>query len=380
MSFLNENYSLKLGLVLSAGFLAGGSMNVVEADSLLAPLIIADTNYKTYFNFKVPGGKNSVGKLNNNVIHYTWIKKGTSINALKKLSQPCSIINNKGRTSANDMIFQDSQGNVATPAGLHNDRSQPNGYNASNFVGMAVITDMANAQSAQSPVPSEGGVSGYAYIVNTATGNIQDYKLLNNHRSVADGDFGSGFVSKKSVDLFWMGGADPVGGFTGVAAKTDWVAVVTGFDMAQDGGLFSSTYDVSATFSQNIRKVNGVIDATQDSPQLANLGYGGKGVMGNDEGFTSGNISVAVTCMGSFNRTDIMDAQLLVDTRFGGWARLSISPQDGRSGVSPHRATGAIVYRFDRFKVGQFVSPVVTIQPETSGHLLSGRNHPNRAF
>ena len=165
-----------------------------------------------------------------------------------------------------------------------------------------------------------------------------------------------------------------------MVAKTDWLAVVTGLDMAHDGGLFSSTYDVNVTFSQNIRKVNGVIDATQDSPQLANLGYGGKGVMGNDEGFTSGNISVAVTCMGSFNRADIMDAQLLVDTRFGGWTRLSISPQDGRSGVSPHRATGAMVYRIDRFKVGQFVSPVVTIQPETIGHLLSGRNHPNRAF
>jgi len=365
---------------------AGVAVSTAQADSLLAPLVIADTTFETYFSFKVPGGNNTVGALNSDTIHYTWIKKGNSINALTgNLNSPCSITNNSGSTSANDMVFQDSRGNVATPAGPHNDASQPNGYNATNFAGMAVITDLGNVQPRVSPVPSEGGMSGFAYIVNTVTGDIQDYKLLNNHRSLADGDFQSGFTSKKSVDLSWMGSAqggylvNPGDqGFPGVTAQTGWTAMVTGPDMAQDGGTFSSTYDVSATFSQNTRTVNGVLDATQDSPQQAMAGYGTKGVMDNDEGFTSGNVSVSVTCMGSFTRSDMMDAQLLADTRFGGWVRLSISPQDGATGVTPHRASGAMVYRADAFAIAPHAAPVITMQPETSGHLLSGKNHPNR--
>jgi len=376
MGLLNKIYNGRVVLMTTVGL----SFSGVYADSLLAPLVIADSNYETYFSFKVPAGRNTVGRLNSNTIHYTWIKKGTSLGALKKLNAPCSIVNNKGRVSANDMVFQNSRGIVATPAGLHNDQSQPNGYNASNYVGMVVISDLANTLPAESLITNEGGMSGFAYIVNITTGNIQDYKLLNNHRSLADGDFGKGFTSKKSVDLSWMGGGVSVAGYTGVSAKTDWFAVVTGFDMAQDGGLFSSLYDASVTFSQNTRTVNGVIDATQDSPQLANLGYGTKGVMNNDEGFTSGNISIKVNCMGSFDRAEIMDAQLLADTRFGGWVRLSISPQDGATGVSVHRATGALVYRADTFTTPYSQTPVVTIQPETSGHLLSGKNHPNRPF
>jgi len=376
MDLLSKGYIGRAALIASVGLIFGG----VYADSLLAPMVIADSNFETYFSFKTPKGRSSARRLNSSIIHYTWIKKGTSISALKKLSTPCSIINNKGRTSANDMVFQDSRGNVATPAGPHNDRSQPNGYNATNYVGMVVITDLGNTLPTQSLPLNEGGMSGFAYIVNITTGNVQDYKLLNNHRSMVDGDFGSGFTSKKSVDLSWLGGGTPVGGYTGVAVKTDWLAVVTGFDMAQDGGAFSSLYDVSATFSQDTRAVNGTIDPTQDSPQLANLGYGTKGVMGNDEGFTSGDLSVTVTCMGLFDRAEMMDAQLLADTRFGGWVRLSISPQDGATGVSKHRSTGAVVYHMDRFITPFRQTPVVTMQPETSGHLLLGRNHPNRPF
>ena len=367
---------------------AGISVTTAQADSLLAPLVIADTVYETYFNFKVPGA--TVGALGD-VIHYTWIKKGTALGAMANLGTRCTITNNSGRASSNDMIFQDSRGNTATPAGPHNDGSLPNGYNATNFVGMAVITDTTNTPAQHSPVPSEGGMSGFAYIVNTVTGDVQDYKLLNNHRSLVDGDFQSGFTSKKSVDLSWMGSFQgayllnpgiPGGGFfTGVTAQTGWSAMVTGPDMAQDGGTFSSVYDVSASFSQNTRTVNGVLDATQDSPQMAMAGYGTKGVMDNDEGFTSGNVATAVTCMGSFVRANLMDAQLLADTRYGGWTRLSISPQDGPTGVTPHRASGALVYRADQFIMPQHqAAPVITMQPETSGHLLSGKNHPNRPF
>lgn len=377
MCYLTKNIAQPVMLSTIIFTSCGG----VYADSLLAPLVIDDNNFETYFSFKVAGEKNSVGRLNANTIHYSWIKKGSSISNLKDLRRPCTIINNKGKISANDMVFQDSQGNVATPAGSHNDRSQPNGYNASNYVGMVVITDLNNTKSDEAQTNGEGGMSGFAYIVNTATGNIQDYKLINNHHSLEDGNFSNGFTSKKSVDLSWLGGGASINGFAGTAVKTDWLAVVTGPDMAQDGGLFSSTYDPSVTLSQNTRTSNGAIDATQESPQLSNLGYGQKGIMGNDEGFTSGNISTTITCMGLFNRADIMDPQLLADTSSGGWVRLSISPSDGASGVSPHLATGALVYRMDSFVLPSFpLSRVVTMQPETSGHLASGRSHTNRPF
>ena len=368
---------------------AGIAVSTAQADSLLAPLVVADTNYATYFSFKVPGA--TAGSMDDTV-HYTWIKKGTSLAALfgpENRAKPCTITNNAGKASKNDMIFQDSRGRVATPAGPHNDGSTPNGYNATGFVGMAVITDTTNMPANNgTSVPSEGGMSGFAYIVDTATGDIQDYKLLNNHRSLLDGDFSAGFTANKSVDLSWMGsfqGAYLVnpgvpGIFTGVTAQTGWTAMVTGPDMAQDGGLFSSVYDVSAVLSQNTRTANGVVDATQDSPQGAMAPYGTKGVMDNDEGFTSGNVSVAVTCMGSFVRGDMMDAQLLADTRYGGWTRLSISTQDGATGVNPHRASGAMVYRADAFAIKPHQTPVLTMQPETAGHLRKGHNHPNRPF
>jgi len=374
---------------------AGVAVGTAQADSLLAPLVIATTgSFETYFSFKVPGGNNTVGALNSDTIHYTWIKKGTTLADMTDLTAPCSLTNNSGSTSANDMIFQDSRGNVATPAGAHNDASLPNGYNATDFVGMVVITDVKNSVD-PAEHPAEGGMSGFAYIVNTLTGDVQDYKLLNNHRSVKDGDFSAGFVAKKSVDLSWMGSNHAgyfvptppavLAAFPGVTARTGWTVMVTGPDMARDGGLFGSSYDPSVILSQNTRKVNGVIDATQDSPQDAMLGYGvggaaGKGVMDNDEGFTSGNVSTAVTCMGSFTRANLMDAQLLADTRFGGWTRLSISTQDGATGVTPHRAAGAMVYRADAFAIAPHPTPVITMQVETSGHLKKGANHPNRPF
>jgi len=372
---------------------AGIAVSTAQADSLLAPLVVADTNYATYFSFKVPGA--TAGSMDDTV-HYTWIKKGTTLASLGDLPAPCTITNNAGKASKNDMIFQDSRGNTATPAGPHNDGSTPNGYNATSFVGMAVITDKTNMPANNgNSVPSEGGMSGFAYIVDTATGDIQDYKLLNNHRSLLDGDFSAGFTANKSVDLSWMGsnqlsylGGTPtpaatIAAFPGIGAQTGWTAMVTGPDMAQDGGLFSSIYDASVVLSQNTRTANGVLDAGQDSPQDAMGPYGTKGVMDNDEGFTSGNVSVAVTCMGVFTRSNMMDAQLLADTRYGGWTRLSISTQDGATGVSPHRASGAMVYRADRFDVmgaQGVLKTELTMQPETAGHLRKGHNHPNRPF
>jgi len=372
---------------------AGVAVGTAQADSLLAPLVISASNYQTYFNFKVPDGQNKLSPVGaySDTIHYTWIKKGVSLGALtnpEHRMDACTITDNMGKTSANDMIFQDSDGNVATPsqpaAGVHPDSSTPNGYDATPFVGMAVITDSANTQD-DAEHPEEGGMSGFAYIVNTATGDIQDYKLLNNHRSIKAGDFSSGFVAKKSVDLSWMGSAQATAEGDSIFPQTGWTVMVTGPDMAQDGGDYSSVYDASVVLSQDTRKVNGVTDATQDSPQAALAAYdingvGSKGVVNNDEGYSSGELKIEITCMGSFTRDDLMDAQLLADTKYGGWARLSISPTDGTDGVAPHKASGAMVYRADAFAVPPHATPVLTMQVETSGHLTKGKNHPNRPF
>ncbi len=380
---LNKTRVAAAVMVATLGVAAG----TAQADSLLAPLIIntsagaASAPYaagpvSTYLNIKVKGA-NKFNLLGNpqDPLHYVWIKKGTSIASLGHLSAPCQMINNNGLTSANDMIFQDT--NVAGTSWLPSgngapDASRPNAYTAGDFVGMVVVSDAANTGSKGSGDP-EGDMSGFGYIVDAASGDVVAYKLLNNHHSAKDGDFSAGFTSKKVVDFAWM---SSVGAGRGVA--TGWTAVVTGPDMSQHVGAFSDKYDATVSFSQKTHP-----DGTQDSPLI----NGQSGVFNNDEGFTSANPSLKVTCMGSFTRATLLggDPQLLADTANGGWLRMAIAPYNAPAPApaTSHRATGAVVYRDDVINAGgAHASPLGqhTMQIETSGHLAKGANHANRPY
>ena len=343
--------------------LAGASLvTSAQADSLLAPLVVNTTNYETYFAFKMKGATGADG------IHYTWIKKGTVFADLARLNKPCIMENNMGKGSKGDMIFQSARGfnryyNNTVPA----DGSTPAGYNAGNFVGMTVIDDVANLAKGHS---TEGDSSGFAYIVNTATGLVQDYKLLNNHRSSDSGDFGAGFISKHVVDFAWMSGTNPFAPAAGLAPATGWTVSVTGADMTKHSGTYNSTYGVAVKISQAQR-------AGEDSPQAIM----GGGVVNNDETVISGDKPVTVTCMGSLTRADLLSPLQLAGTVNGGWARKSIVPQtDAYAGTdTPKTAKGAFVFRGD-FAIMPNGLPNATMQAETGGHLSPGNNHANRPY
>jgi len=370
----------------------GVAAGTAQADSLLAPLIIntsagaASAPYaagpvSTYLNIKVKGanGFNLLGAPTD-TLHYVWHKKGTRVVDLANLAAPCVMINNNGKVTANDMVFQDTNrtGSSWYPSGVQApDRSSPTSYTAGDFVGMVVVSDSANTGTKGSGDP-EGNMSGFGYIVDAASGDVVDYKLLNNHHSATDGDFSAGFTSKKVVDFSWMSSTMGVdrGPLTG------WTAVVTGPDMSKHVNTFTDQYDATVLFSQTTHA-----DGTQDSPLI----NGQSGVFNNDEGFTSANPKVKVTCMGSFTRATLLgaDPQLLSDTRHGGWLRMSIQPTTrtnpltGAQFPANHAATGAVVYRDDVINAGgQHASPLGqhTMQVETSGHLAKGANHANRPY
>ncbi len=366
--------------LLSAGLLAGQA----SADSLLAPLIIntgagaASAPYaagpvSTYLNIKVKGKNPFVRapKIPLDQLHYVWIKKGQTISDLGNLNKPCKMIDNSGKVTANDMVFQDTGLPPATanrlPSGaIAPDFSMPNSYWGGDFVGMLVVSDVANTGTKGSADP-EGDMSGFAYIVDAASGDVVDYKLLNNPHSAGEGDFSTGFIAKKSVDFSWMSSS-----LANQGVRTGWTAMVTGPHMARHSRAFSDSYDARVTFSQASH-----LDGTQDSPLI----NGQSGVFNNDEGFTSANPQFSVTCMGSFTRTVLLggDPQLLADTANGGWMRMSISPKAGSNKL----ASGAIVYRDDVINAGgAHASPQGphSMIVETSGHLASGAHHANRPY
>ncbi len=360
--------------------------STTQADSLLAPLIIntsagvASAPYaagpvSTYLNIKAKGKNPFVKQMGATIplddLHYVWIKKGQSVADLANLKKTCKMVDNIGQISANDMVFQDTgvPPSIANrlPSGLPTpDFSRPNTYWGGDFVGMLVISDAANAGTNVNS-DTEGDMSGFAYIVDAASGDVVDYKLLNNHHGAIEGDFSTGFVSKKSVDFSWMSSSAVQGN-----VLTGWTAMVTGPDMAKHTGLFTDVYDATVSFSQKIHP-----DGTQDSPLI----NGQSGVFNNDEGFTSANPRFSVTCMGAFTRSTLLgaDPQLLADTENGGWMRMSIAPIPG----SNKRATGAIVYRDDVINAGgAHASPLGyrSMIMETSGHLAKGMNHANRPY
>jgi len=392
-----SSFKIKPNVLGAAAVVALNSVAMIEnvsADSLLAPLIIntgsgaasapfATGPVSTFLNIKVKGQRpfTAFPVTPQDQLHYVWIKKGSLVSDLGNLSKPCKMIDNTGFVTANDMVFQDTGVLPALanrlPSGLPTpDLSKPNTYYGGDFVGMLVVTDLANTGTTGSR-DTEGNMSGFAYIVDAASGDILDYKLLNNHHSAAEGDFSSGFISKKSVDFSW---ASSLAAQRGVS--TAWTAMVTGPDMSQHTGVFTDSYDASVLFSQKTHP-----DGTQDSPLI----NAQSGVFGNDEGFTSANPQFSVTCMGSFNRTVLLngDPQLLADTADGGWLRMSIQPTTRKNpltGVqfpSNHAATGAVVYRDDVINAGGAHATLQgqhSMVMETSGHLAKGANHPNRPY
>lgn len=356
------------------------------SDSLLVPLVI-DTNtniasapygvapIRTYLNIKIKGksGFNSLGSPEAR-LHYTWIKKGSTASSLSLLNKPCTMVDNEGRGTRNDMLFQQTRGdaspfgspaNNSTPDGIMlNDASWSNTHGNNDFVGMLVVTDVAHSK--KRGAPSEGGLSGFGYIVNAA-GDIIEYKLINNHHSTEDGNFNAGYISAKVVDFAWMQNTN---------TSTNWLVIATGSDMAKHSRPFNSSYDATILLTQKVHP-----DGTQDDPK--NISDGIAGVYNNDEGFTSYDPAVRVTCMGLFDKTILLgnDPLLLSNTNNGGWMRMSVSPAVRLTNSlaqtytdANHKASGALVYRDD------IIAGKHTLQIETSGHLAKNNNHANRPY
>lgn len=355
---------LKKSAVATA--VAGSLMisGVASADSLLAPLVIGVPHgAQTYFSIKARGnGTPNLGGTSgysaNSNLHYVWFQKGTTVDDLYLLNKACTVSNNNGKVSPWDMVFQravdDDSGTSAGVAAarhlnlLSADQSTPNGYTAAGgFVGFVVITDTANknANPAVKDLANEGELSGFGYVVDAANSFVLDYKLLNNHRSKVEGDFSAGFISKKSIDYSWM----PTS-----IATTEWLTVVTGDDMlkAESG---AGQYDATVYISQDTA-------AGSVSPRLP---MGGSallsGVYDNDETVISGARALYVTCMGSYNRTHLLNDLQLSGTENGGWTRMSIqnSAKTGASVATTQVASGAITYKTERINFA-----ASTVQPE----------------
>ena len=415
---------------------AGITMSTAQADSLLAPLVVDDTSWDTYFAFKMQGasGFNLLGRPTD-PIHYTWIQKGTQWAHLMVDyvdlgptvadnddvaygPRPCRMYDNWGRGTANDIVFQSARG--STPTFVSNfvvtggDRSRPNGYNngaavpaGGNFAGMVVIDDTANTDTAgQGSDAPEGNMSGFAYLVNPGQNLMLDYKLLNNHHRAVSGDFSLGFISKHVVDLMWLPdntffpnvyGPIPAipapgagtGGTLNRSHTTNWYAAVTGPDMAKHTGTYNSTYGLQVVLSSNQRGALNVVNERPTALESAPT-TGFAQAYNNDERALSGDNPLTITCAGMFQRDDFLTGPQANSSRNGGWARRSIIPlNDAFAGANtPKIASGAIVYRGDTFvnirdidgTSGAGVGGAMTLQVETGGHLNPAANHANRAY
>lgn len=376
----------------------GVAAGTAQADSLLAPVVINDTTagFQTYFAYKVKG---SVGFTapSPDRLHYIWIRKGTSIlnlydptgllrdgngDQIDYTATPCIMENTFGKTSKNDMIFQQTStygpgslnrypSRVAVPG----DQSVPSAY-PGNFVGMTVISDFSNIDEKRGA--PEGDMSGFAYIVNTNNGDVADYKLLNNHHTAAEGDFSIGFISKTAVDFAWLGtgvpGVAPFTEFQPNRVKTGWTVAVTGPDMAKHSGSYNNIYGLTVLISQDQKP-------GEDSPQNTGVGSGG---YDNDERPYSGETRQSVTCMAALNVTQLASPFHIALSGNGGWIRKSIIPQPDAYALAntPKEASGAIVYRSDSIDIDGpgGLRPDRTMQVETGGHLAPGANHVNRPY
>lgn len=403
---------LKKSAVATA--VAGSLMmaSVASADSLLAPLVIgtnlsASNGIQTYFSFKVRGAGTVnqawVGSSSN--VHYTWFKKGTKLADLHDLSTGCAVENSTGTVSSYDMVLQPAVVPVDIFGDYYGfiDKSKPAAYAGGDFVGFAVLTDMANANNEKDvkSLANEGEMSGFAYVVDATNGFVLDYKLLNNHRSKVEGDFSAGFISKKSIDYSWLPVLDAAR-TTGLA-DTQWLTVVVGEGMtkSESTGGWKGTVKIT----QGASAENSIAPSIPtDTVATNNVEVG---TYDNDERVWSGNKNLSVTCMGIYDRSAFLLSQQMNQTVKGGWRRAAIIA-DASTG-----ANGAITYKIEEINLRNFsngngnvdapeavfgtlsgsslVNPslqnglpgntAISFQVETSGHLsASPEAHPNRPY
>jgi hypothetical protein len=383
-----KTLNLAVGAALGAAVVAPAS-----ADSLLAPLVVSVPGIQTFLQVKVQGqGTPDSRFADESDLHYYWYQKGSTIGDLRVDPEywsenhftNCEKSDSRGFVSPWDMVFQ----SVAEPPGWQsdNDYSEPR-YVQSDFVGFMILDDEVDGVSvgydpAHPNVPiagKEGQFSGTAYVVNFETGQVADYKLLNNHKTARSGDFGVGFISKKTVDLQWWP-TDIV--------NTAWLVLAVGSSMTQDDT------DVPSSLSAWPGKV--VIDQHPD----ARVPFGGQiAVYDNDEMVYSGGRDVLVECMALVTRYDFMTTNQEANTRYGGWTRKNLTPvPDAEPTVGnpnpPTSSNGAIVYRWESEALpqgepsaeasaaldGLLFPGLNAFTVETSGHLNGAIQHPNRPY
>ena len=357
---------LKKARVASAVTLATAAMaaGTVQADSLLAPLILNDTNTTTYLSLRTG---QIIAPVNG--LHYTWLQKNSTLNgtnntqiALGDMNRKCIPVNSFGKATPLDMVYQTTKGNAnfMTPP-IAPDFSMGSGFPWApgfDYAGMLVI-DIDAALGIE-----EGNFLGFAYVVDTANNFLLDYKLLNNHLSTKSGDFSAGFISKKSIDFSWL---------PDTFADTYWYTAVVSDDMTkgpEQAGVYDATVNIQ---SQPRVELDGT--ANQESPQAI---QGGIGVYNNDEDYLSGARDKRVTCVAYYQRDAFILPSQFGFTANGGWTRRAIQPVD-----TVIDATGAITYKMERSNNGGVFPgvPAASWQIETSGHLSTQNgtkaNRPN---
>lgn len=397
-----KNFSVKQSLIasVSAAVIGMSGVGTAQADSLLAPVVFSDVanGFVTVLSMKVRG----TGRINHQWrqfgadaanltnLHYTWLRKANNLagvvystGATGTANRACSHENNNGTVSPWDMVFQtvnQSINGVAFPGGQEGSplavgAGAGNGTTLTRgpvtpFYGMAVIDDEANIESTYTTGSAntlqnragEGDMSGFAYVMHLQTGLLWDYKMLNNHRSKASGDFSAGFTSKRSVDLSW----NPT-----LRDQTVWIGVATGTGMT-NGSNWAGRVTISSARDG---------DGTQNSPNFGPFSTSATGattgVYDNNEVVTSGDVPMSFTCMTIFNRGNFLNSTQQAATTNGGWTRRSIVANSGG-------ATGAMIYKAENKLVASQIagSLVSSFIPETSGHLRNSANgqHPNRPF
>lgn len=407
MKNLNKANIAGAALLVTAGVAVG----TAQADSYLAPLVVSNSTTSTYFAFKMRGAGVAdeftvSGNSNPNTsrIHYYHLQKWntadtapvTGIADLRKHPMGgCHVTNTSGNGSSWDVVYQDvrdrflfGQADPAFPLGngFFNDDSQPAGWlgapGATPFVGMVILDDVGNAniEPSNGRRVNEGDMSGFAYIVNNATGTMVDYKFLNNPFSKRTGDFKTNWISKTSIDWMWLPANSGDVFNPGAPERTAWYTAVTGEGMtalAEQSGVWNE----SVVFTQTLADYT---DAKDIRPMYSKNGTPAPGAYNNDEQVLSGPKDLKITCLGIYDRTDFLTNQQVLQTANGGFKRSHIVPVSA-SGVANVKAHGAITYRLDILSRGGFwggasYNPTFTI--ETSGHLSTSRNksHPNRGY
>jgi hypothetical protein len=341
---------------------SGFSVTTASADSLLAPLVISDAanGWETLISLKVRGNGAVNGRwarAAQSDLNTTWMRKGTTLASLFNTTSPCTHENTTRRVSAWDMVIHTVDPTnqfLAQTVGV--DNSQPTALGggvavSTPFYGFAVLDDSAGINGAQ-----EGDASGFAYVNNYILGMMLDYKLLNNHKSTASGNFvGQGFTNNSSADLSW----NPVN-----RDLTLWLGLATGDNMTAN--IYNNTVKLSQETFDN--------DATAPTIPVG----GGTGVYDNDERIISGDVALNITCMALFGRGDFLNASQVSNTRNGGWKRVSLKNE------SKPKAGGKI-FKAEVKLINTALNGgnlVTSFQPETAGHLFTGTGstHANRPY